>query len=173
MIVDPLPFVDEAVLALLALLAGRWATRRDTEPVQQEDLEGPMDVTGRGSDDGPIGTPTVSDGVVYALGPHGAFVALGLEDGKERWRRELDEDNSTTPLYGYTTSPVVVDDTLIVAVDCEVRAALRAYDVTDAANPSEQWEIAVTGGCIESTPAIWNGTIYVGSRDGYFYAIGR
>ncbi len=53
-IVDPLPFVDEAVLALLALLAGRWASRRDTEPVRQEDLEGPVDVTGRGSDDGPM-----------------------------------------------------------------------------------------------------------------------
>ena len=52
-IVDPLPFVDEAVLALLALLAGRWASRRETEPVQQEDLEGPLDVTARGSDDGP------------------------------------------------------------------------------------------------------------------------
>lgn len=52
-IVDPLPFVDEAVLALLALLASRWATRRETEPIQPEDLEGPVDVTARGSDDGP------------------------------------------------------------------------------------------------------------------------
>lgn len=56
-IVDPLPFVDEAVLALLALIAGRWASRRDTEPVRQEDLEGPVDVTGRGSDDGPARPP--------------------------------------------------------------------------------------------------------------------
>ena len=40
-----------------------------------------------GSDDGPIGTPTVSGGTVYALGPNGVFVALALADGKEAWRR--------------------------------------------------------------------------------------
>jgi outer membrane protein assembly factor BamB len=28
------------------------------------------------------------------------------------------------------------------------------------------------GGGIESTPVVWNGRIYVGSRDGYFYCIG-
>ena len=28
------------------------------------------------------------------------------------------------------------------------------------------------GGCIESTPAVWKGRIYVGARGGRFYAIG-
>jgi PQQ-like domain len=27
-------------------------------------------------------------------------------------------------------------------------------------------------GCIESTPAVWKGRIYVGARGGKFYAIG-
>ena len=80
-----------------------------------------------GSDDGPIGTPTVSDGVVYALGPHGAFVALALADGKERWRRELNEDNSSKPLYGYTTSPLVVGDLVILATGGEGHA-VTAFD---------------------------------------------
>jgi hypothetical protein len=35
-----------------------------------------------------------------------------------------------------------------------------------------RWEIPVATGCLESTPAAWNGRMYVGSRDGYFYAIG-
>ena len=48
-----------------------------------------------GSDDGPIGTPTLHDGTVYALGPRGQLVALSLADGRERWRRELDEATSS------------------------------------------------------------------------------
>jgi hypothetical protein len=27
-------------------------------------------------------------------------------------------------------------------------------------------------GCIESTPTVWNGRMYVGARGGKFYAIG-
>ena len=29
------------------------------------------------------------------------------------------------------------------------------------------------GKCIESTPVIWRGRIYVGTWDGYFYAVGE
>jgi len=50
---------------------------------------------------------------------------------------------------------------------------LRAYDVSDPSVLQLLWELPVGGGCIESTPAVWNGRLYVGSRDGYFYAIGE
>jgi len=80
-----------------------------------------------GSDDGPIGTPTVSGGVVYLLGPSGQFVALSLADGSEKWRRELDEENSTMPHYGYTTSPIVTGKHVIVATGGEGHA-VTAFD---------------------------------------------
>jgi outer membrane protein assembly factor BamB/enterochelin esterase-like enzyme len=80
-----------------------------------------------GSDDGPVGTPVVSDGTVYALGPHGQFVALGLANGKEKWRRVLDETNSTVPHYGYTSSPLVVGKQVIVATGGEGHA-VTAFD---------------------------------------------
>ena len=80
-----------------------------------------------GSDDGPIGTPTVSGGTVYALGPNGVFVALALADGKEAWRRELNADNSSVPFYGYTTSPIVSGDQVILATGGE-RHAVTAFD---------------------------------------------
>jgi outer membrane protein assembly factor BamB/enterochelin esterase-like enzyme len=80
-----------------------------------------------GSDDGPIGTPTVSDGTVYALGPNGVFVALALADGKETWRHELNEGNSSVPFYGYTTSPLVVGDQVILATGGEGHA-VTAFD---------------------------------------------
>jgi outer membrane protein assembly factor BamB len=66
---------------------------------------------------------------------------------------------------------VVVDSTLIVA-DCE--GAVRAFDVREQGRePPVLWEFRLpSGACIESTPAVWRGRIYVGARDGYFYAIG-
>ncbi|MEM8961518.1 MAG: PQQ-binding-like beta-propeller repeat protein [Acidobacteriota bacterium] len=68
-----------------------------------------------GSDDGPLSSPTVADGVVYALGAWGDLVAARLDDGQEVWRRKLEEgEKSRKPEYGYTTSPVVVDDILVV-----------------------------------------------------------
>ena len=36
-----------------------------------------------GSDDGPIGNPTVAGDIVYALGPSGQFVAVDLDSGAE------------------------------------------------------------------------------------------
>jgi outer membrane protein assembly factor BamB len=34
------------------------------------------------------------------------------------------------------------------------------------------WDTVVgTGACVESTPAVWHGRMYVGSRDGFFYAL--
>ena len=80
-----------------------------------------------GSDTGPISTPTVSDGVVYALGPSGQLVALSLADGAVKWRRELNEENSTVPFYGYTTSPIVSGRQVIIATGGEGHA-VTAFD---------------------------------------------
>ena len=66
-------------------------------------------------------------------------------------------------------SPVVVDDTLIMG-DCE--GNLAAFDVSDTRRePPQLWSVKLEG-CIESTPAVWNGRIYVGARGGKVYAIG-
>ena len=72
------------------------------------------------------------------------------------------------------SSPAIVDDALVVAVDCFTEApGLRAYDLTDPLAPVELWQLPIgTRGCVESTPAVWNGAIYVGSRDGFMYAFG-
>jgi outer membrane protein assembly factor BamB/enterochelin esterase-like enzyme len=80
-----------------------------------------------GSTDGPLGTPTVSKGTVYALGPSGQLVALSLADGAEKWRRELTEEDSTEPHYGYTTSPVLTGKHVIVATGGEGHA-VTAFD---------------------------------------------
>ncbi|MDA8019045.1 MAG: PQQ-binding-like beta-propeller repeat protein [Thermoanaerobaculia bacterium] len=79
-----------------------------------------------GSDDGPLGTPTLADGQIYALGPKGQLLSLSLADGSVSWSHTLDESNSTVPHYGYTAAPVVADDLVIVATGGEGRT-LTAY----------------------------------------------
>ncbi|MCG8460443.1 MAG: PQQ-binding-like beta-propeller repeat protein [Holophagales bacterium] len=80
-----------------------------------------------GSDDGPLSTPTIADGTVYALGPKGQFLALALADGEELWRVRLDESNSSTPYYGYTSSPKVIGDAVILLTGGE-RGTITAFE---------------------------------------------
>lgn len=68
-----------------------------------------------GSDDGPLSTPTVADGKVFALGPKGQLFAVDLADGKEIWKQQIEERyQAVAPHYGYTTVPVVAGGNLIV-----------------------------------------------------------
>ncbi len=80
-----------------------------------------------GSTDGPLSTPAIGDDVVYVLGPHGQLVALGLADGSLKWRRDLTEEDSTVPEYGYTSSPVIAGDLVILATGGEGHS-ITAFD---------------------------------------------
>ncbi len=65
-------------------------------------------------------------------------------------------------------SPVVVDGVLILG-DC--LGDLYAWDVSDPTEaPPLLWRMHFDG-CIESTPAVWKGWIYLGTREGYLYGI--
>jgi hypothetical protein len=62
-----------------------------------------------------------------------------------------------------------VDDVLLQG-DCSGR--LRAYDVSrPRKRPRQLWAIDL-GLCIEATPAVFRGRIYVGTRGGALYALG-
>ena len=68
-----------------------------------------------GSDGGPNSTPVIKDGTVYGLGPKGGLFSLRLDDGKQLWSRVLPaEFGSTEPEYGFTTTPLVEDNILVV-----------------------------------------------------------
>lgn len=124
-----------------------------------------VDIPGRnGADGGVWATPALAGSVVFVLTNPGEVLAVDREDGNVVWRDEVGPHA--------WSSPVVIDDTLLVSIDCESNSGFRAYDVTDERQPIKMWESRVTGGCIESTPAVWGGRIFVGSRDGYFYAMG-
>lgn len=108
-------------------------------------------------------TPALFGRMLYVATNSGRLLGVDRDSGIIRWEHPL-------PAHAWS-SPVVVDSTLIVA-DCE--GSIHAYDVRRPwARPPEIWTFHLpSGACIESTPAVWNGRLYVGARDGYFYAIG-
>jgi hypothetical protein len=106
-------------------------------------------------------TPALHDGVVIAPANSGKVVGLDQQTGAELWSFKL-----PGPTW---QSPVVVDDVLIQG-DCN--GTLHGYDVSDpTVLPPEIWTVAI-GGCIESTPTVWNGRIYFGTRAGKFFSLG-
>jgi outer membrane protein assembly factor BamB len=75
---------------------------------------------------GPRGTPTLSDGRVYALGGTGLLNALDARDGSVVWSRNpATEMGRKVPDWGIAGSPLVVNDTVVVAA----AGWLAAYDI--------------------------------------------
>lgn len=65
---------------------------------------------------GPRSTPTVSDGLVFALGPKGTIACLSAEDGKEQWSKNLQSDFGGQPGgWGFSASPFVDGEKLVIA----------------------------------------------------------
>ncbi len=114
----------------------------------------------KGAKSGMWATPAIYQDLIVAATHSGRIMGIGKDKADMRWTMELGEKT--------WQSPVVVDGVLIQG-DCSGK--LRGYDIKDTrAAPKKVWEIQLPG-CIESTPAVWNGRIYVGTRDGYFYAL--
>jgi outer membrane protein assembly factor BamB len=75
---------------------------------------------------GPRGTPTVSNGRVYAFGATGILNALDAADGRVIWSRNVAADcQRTVPEWGFSSSPLIVGDSVVVAAE----GKLVAYDI--------------------------------------------
>ena len=79
--------------------------------------------------DGPRATPTWSDTRVYALGARGELRCLDDATGQVLWRVNILEDNDATNLdWGMASSPLIVDDTVIVLPGGPNGQSVVAYD---------------------------------------------
>ena len=69
------------------------------------------------SDTGPKAVPLIHDDKVYLFDAAGELFCLGLNDGKTIWTRSTASDFRAPPGYfGFGSSPIAVDNTLIVNV---------------------------------------------------------
>jgi outer membrane protein assembly factor BamB len=75
---------------------------------------------------GPRATPTLSNNRVYAFGATGILNALDAASGAVIWQRNVAAETKTdVPDWGFSSSPLVVGDLVIVAAD----ATMAAYDL--------------------------------------------
>jgi len=95
---------------------------------------------------GPRATPTLSDGRVYTFGATGIVNALDAGDGSVVWSRNAGSDTGAKiPGWGFASSPMVVNDVVIVAAS----GRLVAYDIASG-NP--RWFGPTGGGGGYSSP---------------------
>ncbi|MEX0983724.1 MAG: PQQ-binding-like beta-propeller repeat protein [Actinomycetota bacterium] len=105
-------------------------------------------------------TPALYGRYVFFTSAAGRVFGVDRVSGRVAWEVQIG-----SPAIG---SPVVVDGTLIQG-DCS--GHLYAWDVSDpTAPPPLLWSLDL-GDCIESTPAVWRGWLYVGTREGSVYGI--
>jgi outer membrane protein assembly factor BamB len=105
-------------------------------------------------------TPALWGDYVYFTTAAGRVLEVNRRNGKIVW--ELDIGSPAI------ASPVVVDDVLIQG-DCT--GSLYAWDVSNPKRrPPLIWRMQLPG-CVESTPAVWHGWLYLGTRAGRLYGI--
>jgi hypothetical protein len=93
---------------------------------------------------GPRGTPTLSNGRVYSHGATGIVNALDASTGKVLWSRNSSADTGAKmPGWGFSSSPLVVNDLVVVASS----GRLVAYEV---ATGKPRWKGPVRGGSYSS-----------------------
>jgi outer membrane protein assembly factor BamB len=94
---------------------------------------------------GPRATPTLSNGRVYTLGATGIVNALHAADGAVVWSRNAASDTGVkVPGWGFASSPLVLDDLVIIAT----AGRLVAYDL---ATGEPRW-LGPAGGSGYSSP---------------------
>ena len=98
--------------------------------------------------DGPRGTPTVDNGLVYAISGKGTLACIQAKDGKLVWQKSLVDDlGGKIPGWGYTESPLISGNNVIctpggskgtmAALDKKTGATIwQTTDLTDAAHYS-------------------------------------
>lgn len=93
---------------------------------------------------GPRSTPTIHKDRVYSMGATGVLNALEARTGKPIWSHDTSKDSKReVPYWGISSSPLIVDDVVIVSVG----GTLTGYD---AATGNLRWIGPLHGGSYSS-----------------------
>lgn len=81
---------------------------------------------------GPRATPTLADGMLFALGAEGLLHRLDPATGELVWQADLRQDaEREPPTWGFSSSPLVVDGVVIVHAGGEADRGVLAYGIDD------------------------------------------
>jgi outer membrane protein assembly factor BamB len=120
---------QEAVVCLDAATGQTLWWHKDT--ARHEDVQ---------SGAGPRATPTFSEGRLFTLGATGILNCLDATTGERNWHRDIAADAGTSvPMWGFSSSPLVVGDLVVVFAGGDTDRTLLAYH-TDSGKPA--WSAA-------------------------------
>jgi len=184
---------------LFTLGVGAPAETPDKEGREEQDEDdGTAFLVARGLDDGkplwstrvgpgkPNGTPTVSDGRVYALGREGDLVCVEEDTGKEVWRKNFAKDFGGKMMsgWGYSESPLVDGDwllctpggkdALVVALDARTGAVVwkaASPEIGDAGSDGAGYSSVVVSeacGVRQYVQLTGRGVVSFRAKDGAF-----
>ena len=102
---------------------------------------------------GPRGTPTFHDGRLYTFGATGIVNALDAASGAVVWKRNAaDDTGAKLPGWGFSSSPLVVNDAVIVAAS----GRMVSYDL---ATGKTRWKAEPAGGSYSSPHLLTTGGV--------------
>lgn len=82
-----------------------------------------------GSTDGPLSSPLIHTGKVYAFAPRGRLFALDLENGAVAWSRAIAEElEAPKPTFGFTSTPLAYLDLVILQLGGEKGRSIVGLD---------------------------------------------
>jgi outer membrane protein assembly factor BamB len=86
-----------------------------------------IDIDGWGN--GPRSTPTFDEENIYSFSSFGKLTANSRKDGKQLWQIDfIKEFGSTRPRWGFSTSPLLIDDLIIMEAGGTDLRAFIAFD---------------------------------------------
>jgi outer membrane protein assembly factor BamB len=131
-----------------------------------------------------LGAASAIDGYMYLFSQNETKGTAVAFDGKTRMPTPVIVAKKY--IGGAISTPIIVDDHVIAAgYDAKVHVYRIVYDAKDGSGVPLKARNGRTvrvslmetdtfrAGSFESTPVVWNGRIYIGSRDGYLYCLGE
>ncbi len=82
--------------------------------------------------DGPRSTPAILNGLLFVMTTHGELLALDRRSGRQQWSRNMITDfDGNMPTWGYSGSPVIQDNRLLVESGSSAMPSLLALHPED------------------------------------------